>query len=53
MFPKLEYLAWAIDRYGQIEFDLGTSGLANVPAEEVADPKLLLAGSADTRAPRK
>ena len=53
MLPRLEYLAWAIENYGSVRFDLGQSGMPSLAAKDVAPPEELLAGAADPRAPRR
>ncbi|MEO7091682.1 MAG: pyridoxal phosphate-dependent aminotransferase, partial [Polyangiales bacterium] len=53
MLPPLEYLAWAIENYGQVRFDLASSGMPTIPAEAVGDPALLLSEVGDACAPRR
>jgi aspartate/methionine/tyrosine aminotransferase len=51
MLPPLEYLAWAIENYGQVKLDLASSGLTTIAAESIGDPAQLLADAGDARAP--
>lgn len=53
MIPPLDYLAWAIASYPSVRFDLGTSGLRPLRADEVAPPEELLAHAHDHHAPRR
>jgi aspartate/methionine/tyrosine aminotransferase len=50
-FPELRYLEWAMRRYGQVEFDLGQSGMAPLPPSAVGPPSELFAGATDPKAP--
>ena len=53
MLPPLEYLAWAIENYGQVDVDLASSGLPTLAATELGAPASYLAEVADVRAPRR
>lgn len=48
--PDVAYLTWALPRYGQIQFDLATSGLATVAPSTVAEPEELFRGATDPAA---
>lgn len=46
MLPTLDYLAWAIEHYPHLRFDLATSGLAEAPLSLLGEiPRLDAAGS--------
>ena len=51
MLPPLAYLAWAIENYGLVKYDLATSGMPNLAAERVGPPAELLARATDVSAP--
>jgi aspartate/methionine/tyrosine aminotransferase len=53
MLPRLEYLAWAIENYGLVRYDLGTSGIAHLHPNAFADAGELLADVGDVRAPSR
>ncbi|MBV9949172.1 MAG: pyridoxal phosphate-dependent aminotransferase [Myxococcales bacterium] len=40
MFPPTRYLQWAYRLFGNVRYDLATSGVATVPAEELGGPPL-------------
>lgn len=48
--PELEYLAWALARYGQVKFDLGSSGMAPLPVDVLGHPSETFAGATDPTA---
>lgn len=50
-FPEIAYLAWAMQRYGQIDFDLASSGLAPLPVDAVGPASEIFSGATDPRAP--
>lgn len=45
--PELDYLSWALSRYGQIKFDLGQSGVFPLPVETLGLPQETFAGATD------
>jgi aspartate/methionine/tyrosine aminotransferase len=45
--PELEYLKWALARYGQVKFDLGSSGMAPLPIDVLGQPNETFAGATD------
>jgi aspartate/methionine/tyrosine aminotransferase len=45
--PELEYLAWALARYGQVKFDLGSSGMTPLPVDVLGHPNETFAGATD------
>jgi len=45
--PELEYLAWALARYGQVKLDLGSSGMAPLPIDVLGHPNETFAGATD------
>jgi len=45
--PELEYLAWALARYGQVKFDLGSSGMTPLPVDVLGHPHETFAGATD------
>lgn len=51
--PALGYLEWALTRYGQIEFDLGQSGIFPQPVDVLGPPHDTFAGATDPTIIRK
>jgi aspartate/methionine/tyrosine aminotransferase len=50
-FPELAYLAWAMRRYGQVQFDLASSGLSPLPVDAVGPATEIFCGANDPKAP--
>jgi aspartate/methionine/tyrosine aminotransferase len=51
--PELGYLAWALARYGQIDFDLGQSGLYPMPVDVLGLPQEAFAEATDPTVVRR
>ena len=51
--PAVRYLEWALSRYGQIEFDLGQSGLFPLPVDVLGLPHDTFAGATDPTVVRR
>jgi aspartate/methionine/tyrosine aminotransferase len=47
MLPPISYLEWALARYGQIDFDLGQSGVFPLPVDVLGLPQESFAGATD------
>lgn len=45
--PPVRYLEWALTRYGQIEFDLGQSGVFPLPVDVLGPPDEVFTGATD------
>ncbi len=48
--PELAYLAWALERYGMVRFDLASSGLAPLTVADIGEPAEVFARTTDPRA---
>lgn len=51
--PELDYLAWALARYGQIDFDLGQSGVFPTPVDVLGLPQESFAAATDPTVVRR
>lgn len=45
--PELEYLSWALSRYGQIDYDLGQSGVFPLPIDVIGLPQETFGAATD------
>jgi aspartate/methionine/tyrosine aminotransferase len=50
MRPRLEYLAWAHERYARVRFDLASSGVPAIPAEAFASREEIVRALPDPHA---
>jgi aspartate/methionine/tyrosine aminotransferase len=53
VLPPLEYLAWAIENYHSVRYDLASSGLKPLRAESITPGGEWLAGADDATAPQR